>query len=100
MKTYLFIKISNNNNASTDFHIDISVMRDPRLRISTLKSQYKKFKINPRNIVYKEPWRYFDLDYSFYCIYSGEFETYAAAKEHCLDLYDCEFNRMNESAEI
>ena len=99
MKKYLFIKISNNNNACVDFHIDISVMRDPRLRISTLKSQYKKYKINPRNIEFKEPWRYFDLDFSFYCIDSGEFETYAAAKEHCLDLYDSEFSRMN-SAEI
>ena len=97
MKTYLFIKISNNNNASTDFYIDISVMRDPRLRISTLKSQYKKFKINPKNIEFKEAWYYFNLDFSFYCIYSGEFETYAAAKDHCLDLYDSEYTRMNSA---
>ena len=99
MKKYLYIKISNNNQASTDFHIDISVMRDPRLRISTLKSQYKKYKINQRNIEYKQAWYYFDLDFSFYCIDSVEFETYADAKDHCLDLYDREYTRMNESAE-
>ena len=96
---YYFIKISNNNNASTDFYIDISVMKDPRLRISTLKSQLKRYKKNPGNIVYKEPWRYFELDYSFYCLDSKFCDNYCEAKSHCLDLMDEQYTRMNRTLE-
>ena len=96
---YYFIKISNNNNASTDFYIDISVMKDPRLRISTLKSQLKRYKKNPGNIAYKEAWRYFELDYSFYCLDSKFCDNYGDAKSHCLDLMDQQYVRMNGTSE-
>jgi len=97
MRKYNFIKISNNNNAAVDFMIDITTMTDTRLRISTLKSQYKKYLDKNDNYTcnFKDAWRYFDLDYSFYCIDTKFFDTYEQAKEHRLDLMDSEYERMN-----
>ena len=94
---YKFIKISNNNNASRDFHIDITTMNDDRLRISTLKSQLKKYNYGMlANCEYKEPWRYMENhDWSYYCLETKEFDTYEEAKEYRLDLYDKEYERMN-----
>ena len=94
---YKYIKISNNNNASKDFHIDITTMNDDRLRISTLKSQLKKYNYGMlANCEYKEPWRYMENhDWSYYCLETKEFDTYEEAKEYRLDLYDKEYERMN-----
>ena len=94
---YYFLKISNNNNACVDFCIDITVMKDCRLRISTLKSQYKRYKKNPGNIKFKEAWNYLDLDYSFYCLDSRYCENYEEAKNHALDLMDLQYSKMNEN---
>ena len=93
---YHFIKISDNNNAARDFHIDISIMKDPRLRISTLKSQLKRYNKNPGNIIYKEAWRYFGLDYSFYCLDSKFCTDYDEAKQYSLDLMDQQYEKMNK----
>ena len=99
MTKYKFIKISNNNNPSKDFMIDITTMNDERLRISTLRSQLKKYNYGMLpNCEYKEAWRYMEeCDWSNYCLESKEFSTFEEAKEHRLDLYDSEYERMNQN---
>ena len=97
MTKYKFIKISDNNHASKNFYIDITTMADDRLRISTLKSQLKKYNYGMLpNCEYKEPWRYFETtDWSYYCLDTREFDTYEAAKQHRDELMDSEYIRMN-----
>jgi len=88
-----FIKISNNNNASTDYTIDITTMADSRLRISALKSQYKQYKLT--GVRYKPIFYYFELDYSFYCVDKDSFDTYDDAKIRREQLMISEWCRMN-----
>jgi hypothetical protein len=77
MVKYYFIKITDNNNVN-DFHLDITKMPDCRLRIGSLKSQYKQYLKTNKN--YKIVFKYFDLDYSFYVVDRGEFENYQDVK--------------------
>ena len=64
-----FIKVSNNNNSHLDFHIDMTTMKDASLRISGLKSAYRKWvKDGSPRERFKEIYRWFGLDYSFYII--------------------------------
>jgi hypothetical protein len=51
MKQYKFIKISNNNNANQDFIVDLTTMKDIKLRIAILKSQLKKYRLNHNGII-------------------------------------------------
>lgn len=97
MTKYKFIKISNNNNASRDFMIDITTMADDRLRISTLKSQLKKYNYGMLpNCEYKEAWRYFETTcWSYYCLDTKEFDTFEQAKDYRDQLMDREYIRMN-----
>jgi len=69
IKEVKFIKISNNNNARLDFYIDMTTMKNPSLRISGLKSSYKRWVADGRpDCRTKEIYRWFELDYSFYVI--------------------------------
>ena len=97
MTKYKFIKISNNNNSSKDFMIDITTMADDRLRISTLKSQLKKYRYGMLpNCEYKQQWYFIEhCDWSYYCLETKEFDTFEEAKEYRLDLMDREYIRMN-----
>jgi len=93
-----FIKISNNKNSTKDFYIDITTMKDARLRISSLKSQYHKYLDSLETddpLPDREVFRYFTLDYSFYTLEKGCFDTYNDAKERRLDLYDEQYEKMN-----
>lgn len=76
-----FIKISNNNDP-TDFIIDITTMRDDRLRIASLKSQYIRYLENPDKYPYRDVYRFFNLDYSFYCLDTDSFNNYTECKAH------------------
>lgn len=97
MTKYKFIKISNNNNASRDFMIDVTTMADERLRISTLKSQLKKYNYGMLpNCEYKQAWYYIEnTDWSYYCLDTREFDTYDQAKDFRDQLMDSEYERMN-----
>ena len=98
MPTYQFIKISNNHNPNKDFYIDITTMKDSRLRFSALKSQYRRYfeaRQKHEEVIDREIFRYFELDYSYYVIEKGEYDTYEDAKERRLDLYDIQYEKMN-----
>jgi hypothetical protein len=90
-----FIKISNNNNPCKDFYIDISTMKDARLRLSALKSQFKKYILNPEELTHREVFKYFIKDYSFYVIEKGAFNCYEDAKLRRDELYKIQYERMN-----
>ena len=95
MKTYNFIKISNNKNAARDFIVDFTTMRDCKLRMQILKSQLKLHKRTGRGI-YRPAWIYIDLyDYSYYKIASADFATHVEAKQFAIELYNAEFAKLN-----
>ena len=91
----LFIKISNNKNNKKDFYIDITTMKDPRIRMSSLKTQYKKYLKTGE--LFKPIFHYFKIDYSFYTIDKGSFSNYQEVKEHRNKLYKEQFIKMNDS---
>jgi len=95
MKTYRFIKISNNNNPAQDFYIDITIMKSVKLRMSILKSQLKKYRESFEGL-YRPAWYYIETcDYSYYQLDKQDFSNYNEAKEHSIKLYNLEFERMN-----
>jgi hypothetical protein len=94
MTLYRFIKISNNNNPNTDFTVDITTMKDTRLRISALKSQYKNY-LKKRG-TWKPIFHYFhNIDYSFCEVHFEELEHYDDAKRKKFELLVWYWNRMN-----
>tara|TARA_R110002126_G_scaffold187379_1_gene335946 strand:+ start:1135 stop:1482 length:348 start_codon:yes stop_codon:yes gene_type:complete len=97
MKTYYFIKISNNNNPSVDFMVDFTMMYNTNLRMCVIKSQLKAYRNNIlKNARYKPVWHYIEAtDYSYYKIDTQDFEEYQDAKAHALKLYNYEFTKMN-----
>ena len=72
-----FIKIVDNNNAA-DFFIDVTTMTDVRCRISTLKNNYKIYLKTQK--YYKEIFRFFALDYSYYVIEKGLYNNLKDAR--------------------
>ena len=100
MKTYYFIKISNNNNARIDFMIDFTTMANTNLRMCVIKSQLKAYRKDKLvNAQYKPVWYYLEsTDYSFYKIDTQEFDEYHEAKNYALKLYNAEFARMNQDS--
>ena len=71
---YKLIKITDNRNPQ-NFYIDISKMKDARIRLSILKSDYKNGKIKNavlRNIL--------GGDFSFFVIKKGDFKDYQDIK--------------------
>jgi hypothetical protein len=97
MKQYNFIKISNNNNANQDYIVDLTTMKDIKLRIAILKSQLKKYRLNHIGL-YRPTWYYLEnCDYSYYCIDTREFETFDEAREHATSIYNEQFIKMNSN---
>ena len=97
MKTYRFIKISNNNNPTQDYYIDITTMRCVKLRMSILKSQLKNYKKSCIGL-YRPTWYYIDnCDYSYYELDKADFNTYDEAKQHAIKLYHDQFVKMNDT---
>lgn len=95
MKTYRFIKISNNNNPSQDFYIDITIMNSVKLRMSILKSQLKKYRESCEGL-YRPAWYYIETcDYSYYELDKQNFSNYNEAREHATTLYKQQFEKMN-----
>ena len=94
MKLYRYIKISDNNNGSTNFDVDVTTMKQSSLRISSIKSQYKKFK-NDNRLPYRDIYDILDGDWSWYEIECKEFEKYEQAKQHRWHLMCEHWNRMN-----
>lgn len=78
IKLYNFICITDCN--SHQFHIDATSMSDPRLRVSALRSQYRKYKKGsyPSRPVFK----IFDGCHSFFVIDKSEFDSQEAALKH------------------
>jgi hypothetical protein len=73
-----FIKISNNNNPA-EFMIDITTMLDARLRLSALKAQFKVYQAT--GDYYKDVFKFFLYDWSFYVLERGSFENYEDIKK-------------------
>jgi hypothetical protein len=97
MKQYNFIKLSNNKNATQDFIVDLTTMKDIKLRIAILKSQLKKYRLTHVGL-YRPTWYYLEnTDYSYYCIDTCEFETFDQAREHATKIYNEQFIKMNSN---
>ena len=95
MKQYKFIKISNNKNASRDFIVDLTTMKDIKLRMAILKSQLKKDRQHHIGL-YRPTWYYLEnTDYSYYCLDTQEFQTFDQARAHAIFLYNQQFIKMN-----
>ena len=77
-KNYNFICITDCN--SQQFHIDATSMSDPRLRVSALRSQYRKYKKGSYPI--RPVFKIFDGCNSFFVIDKREFESQEAALKH------------------
>ena len=84
-KRFQFIKITNNRN-HPDWILDITTMKDARLRISALKAQYKKFLNDGENE--KPIFRFFQLDYSFCVVEKGYYTDYSIVKKRRDELYE------------
>ncbi len=84
-KKFQFIKITDNRN-HPDFLIDITTMKDARLRISALKAQYKKYLTDGKNK--KSIFRFFELDYSFCVLERGYYTNYSSVKERRDELFE------------
>ncbi len=94
MKNYNFIKISNNNNPSQDFFIDITTMKSVTLRMQILKSQCLKHKKTGTGL-YRPAWYYIqNTDYSYYKIDNCDFDTYTEARKRATDIYNEQFLKM------
>jgi len=82
---YKFVKVTNNN--TRDFLIDITTMKDVRIRMSILNRRYTLYyygqaPFHPMfKIIQEECW-------SFYCCHKGEFSTLQDAKDKRTELYD------------
>lgn len=80
MKDYnktIFIKISDNNDHHS-FYIDISTMKDPRLRMSAIKTQYQRYLETGE--LYRPIYDIMDKDYSFYCLHKANCKDLDEAK--------------------
>ena len=84
LKRFQFIKVTNNNDHK-EFYVDITTMKDARLRISALKAQYKKYINDGKN--FKPIFKYFNLDYSFCVLERGDYEKYEDVKSRRDELY-------------
>ena len=97
MKKYNFIKISNNNNPSQDFYIDITTMKSVTLRMQILKSQMLQHRRTGEGL-YRPSWYYIEsTDYSYYKLDEGKFDTHQEAREHAIKLYNEQFIKMNQN---
>ena len=75
MKYYKFIKITDNHN-HLNFCIEITIMRDFRLKVATIIT---KMRANDGN--YKEVYDILKKDYSFCVVHRGWFESFKQAKQ-------------------
>lgn len=81
-----FIKISNNKDCSC-FYIDHTRCKDPRFRISGIKSQYKRY-LNGEGKWYPI-FKYIDnIDWSYSIIDRGCFDCFYDVKCHKLKLHN------------
>ena len=80
MPVFSFIKIVNNNDAS-DFLLDVTQMKNVRLRVSSLRNQcWRHYELGSGK--YRPVYRYFWLDHSFYRVEKAELPDLAAARVH------------------
>lgn len=96
---YIFIKISNNKNSSKDFDIIVTKIQNPNLKMSSLKSQWKRHLEFPDEYGWRELYRFFYLDYSFYKVDTEECEDYESAKSYKNYLRKYWFEKMNPTCE-
>jgi hypothetical protein len=100
MTLYNFIKISNNNNSTKDFDIIITKIKNDRLKMSSLKSQYFRHLDNPNYYPHRNIYRFFNLDYSFYKLDRQEFVDIDTAKIHRENLLKEQYEKMNKIEKI
>ena len=80
MPVFSFIKIVNNNDAS-DFLLDVTQMKNFRLRVSSLRNQcWRHYELGSGK--YRPVYRYFWLDHSFYRVEKAVLPDLAAARVH------------------
>ena len=81
---YRFIKITNNNNTK-EFLIDITTMKDIRIRLSILNRKYALYYYD--NAPYHHIFSILQCDcFSYYCCFKQEFDSMEQAKMKRIEL--------------
>ena len=87
MPVFSFLKITDNNDPYT-FSIETTSMRNPRSRMSCLRTNLFAWEDNGCTGKWRPIWGYFFMDYSFYVCERKEFENLQAARAYKQVIYD------------
>jgi len=91
MVLYHFILLSDNNDARR-FYIEVTAMKNPRLRFSALKSLYKKYLKNEAK--YKPIFEFFKCDYSYYVLDQQHFDFWEDAMNYAENLQKERYHKL------
>ena len=98
MVVYSFLKITDNNNVH-NFCVDCTSTKNPRARISCLRSQMFQWEDAPQGIGrWRNVWSYYYKDYSFYVVEKKEFECLAEARAYRQVVFDRYKNKLGKRA--
>ena len=85
MPLYSYLKISNNNDP-TEFCIECTAMKNPRARISCIRTQLFNWEDNQvagnKAGKYRPVWDFLLKDYSFYAVKKCHFDTLTEARSY------------------
>jgi len=98
MPTYRFVKIVDNENPS-DFMIDVTSMSNWKSRMSAVRTQcirHIDYNIGKNRDIY----RFFFLDYSFYCLERRDFDNLADARKYREQLHQAVIDKRKQLKEI
>ena len=86
MKNYDSVKfiLVVDNNDPMNFYIDVTIMKDVRLRLSALKGQHAKYL--ETGDLYRPIYKIFVTDFSFYCIFKGSFKNLDEIKQKKMEI--------------
>ena len=93
MSNYRFIKITNNNNHKM-FYIDVTRMRDCKIRVGILFSKFITYLEENKGC--RDVYDILDSDYSFYCCYRCECSNAEQVKAIRDELYKFYNEKMKD----
>ena len=99
MTIYRFIKITNNDNHKM-FYIDVTKMKDCRIRVGILYSQFFRRNYLEENKGHKTVYDILNSDYSFYCCYICNCHTSQDVKLTRDELYTFYNEKMRDYVTI
>ena len=94
-RVYSFIKVTNNNDVS-DFVIEFTLMRNPKARMSCLKSQLFRYEDNECVGKWRNIWGYFLKDYSFFVAERRLCEDRTDARRYSEEVTERYRNKINK----